>query len=386
MALSALMTYKCAVVNVPFGGAKGGVRIAPKSASIGFLERVTRRLTYELMRKRFIGPEVDVPAPDMGTGEREMAWIADTFKSHAPDSLNPLASVTGKPISMHGIPGRTEATGLGVVVALEQYFAHSDDAHSVGLSPGLAGKRVVVQGLGKVGRHAAQGLVERGAVVVGVSVSDGAICAPKGLDVGAVLAHRQEHGSLLTFPGARALLRPIEVLEQDCDILIPAAVERQITAENAGRIRAAVVAEAANGPVDADADAVLRERGRVVIPDIYANAGGVVVSFFEWVKNLSHISFERITRRYQALASQRLLDAVERAAGSTLGAEQRTALGATPNEVDFVRTALEDTLGVAYQQVRDLRRTRKLPDLRTAAYLLAIERVGSAYRESGIYP
>lgn len=385
-ALAALMTYKCAVVNVPFGGAKGGVRIDPRRSSPGFLERVTRRLTHELLRKRFIGPDVDVPAPDMGTGEREMAWIADTYKSQAPDSLNALACVTGKPLSMHGIPGRTEATGLGVVLALEQFLALPEDVGPLGLSCGLAGKRVVLQGLGKVGLHAARALGERGAVVVGVSVSDGAISAPDGLDVGAVLKHREEQGSILGFLGATDMPTPEAVLELDCDILIPAANEHQITGENAGRIRAAVVAEAANGPTDAEGDAVLRERGKVVIPDIYANAGGVVVSYFEWVKNLSHISFERITRRYQAMANRRLVDVFEPRLGRTLSEDEVDAICAAPDEVDFVRTALENTFSIAYEQLHVLRTARDLPDLRTAAFLLAIERVGAAYREAGIYP
>jgi glutamate dehydrogenase (NAD(P)+) len=386
IALAALMTYKCAVVNVPFGGAKGGVRVDPRQVSPAFLERVTRRLTHELMRKRFIGPDVDVPAPDMGTGEREMAWIADTFKSHAPDSLNTLACVTGKPLSMHGIPGRTEATGLGVVMAIEQFLAVPEDVRPLGLSAGLAGKRIVLQGLGNAGLHAARALEERGAVIVGVAVSDGALHAPDGLDVDAVLAHRRESGSILRFPGASDLAAPAAVLELDCDILIPAARERQITRENAGRVRAALIAEAANGPTDAEGDAVLRERGKVVIPDIYANAGGVVVSYFEWVKNLSHISFERITRRYQAISNRRLLDVFEPSLGRTLSAEEVGAICATPDEVDFVRTALENTLAIAYEQLRTLRTSRDLPDLRTAAYLHAIERVGVAYQESGIYP
>ncbi len=386
MALAALMTYKCALANVPFGGAKGGVRIDPRRASPGFLERVTRRYTHELMRKRFIGPDVDVPAPDMGTGEREMAWIADTFKSQTSEVLDSLACVTGKPVSLHGIPGRTEATGLGVAMALERFFARPEDVRPLGLAAGLSGKRVVVQGLGKVGLHAVRALLERGAVLVGVGVSDGALYARDGLDVDAVLAHRRERGSLQGFPGARELPEPSAILEQDCDILVPAAIERQITAENAGRVRAAVVAEGANGPVDAEGDALLREAGKVVIPDLYANAGGVVVSYFEWVKNLSHISFERMTRRYQEMTNRRLLDALEQLTGRSLPDETREAVCRPPKEIDFVRTALENTLAISYDRMCETLRTRSLPDLRTAAYLMAIERVGSAYLEGGIFP
>lgn len=386
MALAALMTYKCALVDVPFGGAKGAVRIDPRAESAAFLERVTRRYTYELTRKRFIGPDVDVPAPDVGTGEREMAWIADTYKSQAPDALNTLACVTGKPLSLHGIPGRTEATGLGVALALEQFFARPEDTQRLGLTPGLAGKRVVIQGVGKVGLHAARALGARGAVIVGVGASDAAVYAADGLDVDAALAHRRESGSLLGLPGAQDLPAPAAILEQPCDILVPAALEHQITAENAGRIRASVIAEGANGPIDSDGDAVLREAGKVVLPDVYANAGGVVVSYFEWVKNLSHISFERMTRRYQEMASRRVLGILEELSGNRASAEATETLSRPPRELDFVHTALENTLAITYEQMHETRHARDLPDLRVAAYVLAIERVGQAYLEAGIFP
>jgi glutamate dehydrogenase (NAD(P)+) len=386
MALSALMTYKCAVVDVPFGGAKGGVRIDPGRCSPAFLARTTRRYTSELIKKRFIGPDVDVPAPDVGTGEREMGWIADTYKSQGPDTLNALASVTGKSISMHGIPGRTEATGLGVVLALDQALSRADDLKATGLTTGIAGKRVLVHGLGTVGLHAARAAAERGAIIVGVSVSDGAVYAPDGLDPDAVLAHREERGSVLGYPGARDMEDPAELLEQDCDILIPAALEHDITATNAPRIRARVIAEGANGPIDAEADAVLQAAGKFILPDIYANAGGVIVSYFEWVKNLSHISFERMTRRYQELASHRLIDLLASRFSEPPSAEALALLDKPPDEIDFVRTALENTMARSYEQVHTLWKQRALPDLRTAAYLLALERVGGSYVETGIFP
>jgi glutamate dehydrogenase (NAD(P)+) len=386
MALAALMTYKCAVVNVPFGGAKGGVKVDPRAASPGFLERVTRRYTHELINKRFLGPEVDVPAPDIGTGEREMAWMADTYKSQSHGDLAALACVTGKPLSLHGIPGRREATGLGVALAVEQLLGNPEDAREAGLEPGIAGKRVVVQGLGKVGEHAARSLVERGAILVGVGVSDSAIYAEGGVDVDELLAHRREAGTLHGYPGATDLPSPQAILEQPCDVLVPAAIEHQITKENAGRVRAALVAEGANGPVDPDGDRILCEAGKVVLPDLYANAGGVVVSYFEWVKNLSHVSFERLTRRYQQLANRELVGVLESLTGRSLGEEQIERLCRAPDEIDFVRTALENTLEISYQHLRELQRQRDLPDLRTAGYLMAIERVGSAYLEGGIYP
>jgi len=386
MALAALMTYKCAIVDVPFGGAKGGVRVDPHECSPAFLERLTRRYTHELIRKRFIGPDVDVPAPDVGTGEREMAWICDTYQSQGTETLNALACVTGKSISMHGIPGRAEATGLGVAMALEQFFAVPEDAKGCGLTPGLAGKRVVVHGLGKVGLHAARAVAARGAIVVGVSVRDGAIYRSKGLDPDAVLEHRREAGTILGYPGAVDLPSPAAALEQSCDILIPAALEHEITAANAERVQARLVAEGANGPIDVQGDAVLRAAGRAVLPDLYANAGGVVVSYFEWVKNLSHISFERMTRRYHQLANDRLLGVLQGLASRPVASEDADSLCRPPNEIDFVRTALENTLAISYQRIRETKQRRDLPDLRTAAYLYALEGVGKAYLDAGIFP
>jgi glutamate dehydrogenase (NAD(P)+) len=386
MALAALMTYKCAVVDVPFGGAKGGVRIDPRRCSPAYLERVTRRYTRELLRKRFIGPDVDVPAPDVGTDEREMGWIADTYQQLGPDTLNARACVTGKAVAEHGIPGRQEATGRGVALALDQLLARREDARAAGLEPGLAGKRVAVQGLGKVGLHAARTVIELGGTLVGVGVSDGAIASKDGLDPDAVLAHREETGSLHGCPGAQDLPAPEAVLELDCDVLIPAAVQHQITQENVSRVRARVVAEGANGPVDPEADAALRESGRLVLPDVYANAGGVVVSYFEWIKNLSHVSFERMTRRYQELANRRLLGVLERMTGRAPAPEDLDALGRAPKEIDFVRTALENTLALSYEKIHETWKARDVDDLRTAAYLLAIEKVGEAYSEAGIFP
>lgn len=386
MALAALMTYKCAVVDVPFGGAKGGVKIDPRRESPAFLERMTRRYTAELIRKQFIGPDVDVPAPDVGTGPREMGWIADTYKAHGTNSLNALACVTGKAITMHGIPGRVEATGLGVTHALEQACDVGEDMKALGLSAGVAGKRVIVHGFGNVGFHAARTLAERGAVIVGASVSDGALYRADGLDPKAIIDFRHENGSLSGFPGAQYFSEPGQLLEQDCDILIPAALEHQITLDNVERVRAKIIAEAANGPVSPRADRALREQGRLVIPDIYANAGGVVVSYFEWVKNLSHISFERMWRRYQQLGNNRLLTVLEHATGHSASSEDRRLLCRAPEELDFVHAALEDTMGIAYQHLHACWRGRGVPDLRTAAYLLAIESVGRAYTEAGIYP
>jgi glutamate dehydrogenase (NAD(P)+) len=387
MALAALMTYKCALVNVPFGGAKGGIRIDPHSVSERFRERVTRRYTAELIKKNFIGPALDVPAPDYGTGEREMTWIVDTFQALNPTQLDAYACVTGKPISMHGIPGRREATGLGVYYGIQQAMAVAEDMKRLGLEPGLAGKRVVVQGLGNVGYHAAHfAQVQGGAAIVGIAEIEGGIHAPDGLDIDAVLQHRRATGSIIDFPGARNIDRSAEVLELDCDVLIPAALERQITAENAPRIQARVVAEGANGPVDPDGEKILLERGVFLIPDIFLNSGGVTASYFEWVKNLSHISFARMTKRQQEISNRRMVEMVEQVTGRTVSAPERRILTQGPNEIDFVYTALEETIAVAYREVREIWKARALPDLRTAAYLVAIARVGNCYLSQGIFP
>jgi glutamate dehydrogenase (NAD(P)+) len=387
MALAALMTFKCAIVNVPFGGAKGGVCIDPRSCSEDFRERVTRRYTAELAKKNLVGPSVDVPAPDYGTGEREMGWIADTFKALNPTQLDAFACVTGKPLSIHGIPGRREATGLGVYYGIHECTSRTQDMRALGLSPGLAGKRVIVQGLGNVGYHAAKFASEEGgALVVGIAEIEGGIYDPDGLDVEAVARHRRETGSLLDAPGKSRVLSSAETLEQECDVLIPAALENQITAENAPRIRARIVAEGANGPVDPAGEAILLERGVLVIPDIYLNAGGVTVSYFEWLKNLSHASFERMTTRYEEIASLRVLDTIERLTEKLLSADEKRTLAEGPKEIDFVYSALAETMEQSYQHVHDLWKRRGLPDLRTAAFCFAINHIANSYLSQGIFP
>jgi glutamate dehydrogenase (NAD(P)+) len=386
MALAALMTLKCALVDVPFGGAKGAVRLDPHAASPGFRERVTRRYTTELMRKNFIGPAVDVPAPDYGTGEREMAWIADTYNALRQNELDAPACVTGKPLSLHGIPGRREATGLGVYFGIREALSVAEDAAALGLTPGLAGKRIVVQGLGNVGSHAARFAQQDGeARIVGVAEIDGGIHAPHGLDVDAVLRHREQTGAIRDFPGARTLgTEP--TLELDCDILIPAALEGQIRSDNAPRIQARIIAEAANGPVTPEGEAVLLERGAFLIPDIYLNAGGVTVSYFEWLKNLSHVSFERMTHRHDEIMSLRTVELVEQLTGQRVAEWQRRPFAEGPREIDLVKSALEETMAIAYTQIRELWKRDKLPDLRTAAYRFAIERVAASYLARGIFP
>jgi glutamate dehydrogenase (NAD(P)+) len=386
-ALAALMTYKCAIVDVPFGGAKGGVRIDTKQYSVEDLEAITRRYTAELIKKNFIGPGTDVPAPDYGTGPREMAWIADTYSAFHPGQIDALACVTGKPVSQGGVRGRVEATGRGVYYGLREACDDLADMKALGLTRGLDGKRVVVQGLGNVGYHTAMFCQQHGAVVVAVAERDGAIVRADGLDVEAVSRHHHETGSIRDFPGARTLTPSSLALELDCDILIPAALENQITADNAGRIRAKIVAEAANGPTTAEAEAILLDRGVMIIPDIYLNAGGVTVSYFEWVKNLSHVRFGRVAKRYEESSFDRMLHAVEKATGTSFGEQERRVIVHGPEEIDLVNSGLEETMVNAHQRIRELaRRDPRITDLRTAAFLSALNKVAICYLELGIFP
>ena len=387
IALAALMTYKCTIVDVPFGGAKGGVQINTKNYSTAELERITRRYTYELIQKNFIGPGIDVPAPDYGTGEREMAWIADTYKSLSPDKLEGLACVTGKPMELGGIQGRTAATGRGVYFGIREACGFSEDMKALGLTPGLEGKSVVIQGFGNVGYHSAKFLEEGGAVIVGLADMSGAIYNPKGLGVEEVYQHRYETGSLLDFPRTTNLPTLADILEQECDILIPAALENQITHENAPRINAKIVAEAANGPTTPEADKILKAKGVWVIPDVYLNAGGVTISYFEWLKNLSHVRFGQLERRFEENRDRNLLKAMESVSGQRFSTTERDRLAHGATEEDLVDAALEETMVTAYDEIRrELKALGEAADLRTAAMVLAIHKVAGSYIQLGIFP
>ncbi|HEU5039672.1 MAG TPA: Glu/Leu/Phe/Val dehydrogenase [Gemmatimonadales bacterium] len=386
-ALAALMTYKCALVDVPFGGAKGGIRINPKKYSPAELERITRRFVFELVRKNFMGPGLDVPAPDVGTSSREMAWIADTYTQLRPGELDALGCVTAKPVSAGGIRGRTEATGRGVYFGTREACSVAGDMKALGLTPGLSGKRVVIQGLGNVGYFAARFFQAGGAVLVGLAESEGAIANPNGLDIEQVMTHRRERRSLLGFPGATDLARREDALELDCDILVPAALERQITAENAPRVKARIVVEAANGPTTLEADEILATRGVMVIPDAYVNAGGVTVSYFEWVKNLGHVRFGRMQKRFEEGAYARLLQAVEGVTGRhfTPAEIERVTQGAS--EEDLVNSGLEETMIGAYHPIRESwKQHGGAVDMRTAAMIVAIDKVAMSYEQLGIFP
>jgi glutamate dehydrogenase (NAD(P)+) len=386
-ALAALMTYKCAIVDLPFGGAKGAVQIDPKRYQVDELERITRRYTHELIKKNFIGPGTDVPAPDYGTSEREMAWIVDTYLALNPGALDGLACVTGKPIGEGGVRGRREATGRGLYFALREACGLAADMTPLGLTTGLDGKRVIVQGLGNVGFHAAKFCRDAGAVIVAIAESDGAIASSAGLDPDAVVAHRRERGSILGFPGARDVVPTASALELDCDILVPAAIENVLTKDNAVRIKAKIILEGANGPTTPEAEQIFRDRGMLVVPDVYANAGGVTVSYFEWLKNLSHVRFGRLEKRLEEADEARFVRALESLTGKSLADEERRMLIHGSDEQDIVNSGLEETMVVAYHAIREaLRQNPELGDLRAAAFRTAIDKIARSYLDLGVFP
>ncbi len=387
IALSALMTYKCAVVNVPFGGGKGGIKINPKNYSEEELERITRRYTVELIHKNFIGPSVDVPAPDYGTGAREMAWIADTYQTFVGKEIDALACVTGKPIPQGGVRGRTEATGRGLYFGVRETLNDLELMKKIGMAPGMEGKTVIVQGFGNVGYHAAKFLREGGAIITGIIEWDGAVINPNGIDVEALDAHRKATGSITNFPYATTIADGNSVLEHECDILVPSALESQITDRNAPNIKAKIIAEGANGPIVASAENLLLERGVLIIPDMYLNAGGVVVSYFEWLKNISHVRFGRMDKRFEESGNLRLVSVVERMTGKSLTTEERNLLIRGADEEDLVNSGLEDSMITAYHEIMHIWRSREnVKDMRTAAFISAIDKIAQAYFQMGIFP
>ncbi|KYP14301.1 Glu/Leu/Phe/Val dehydrogenase [Flavihumibacter sp. CACIAM 22H1] len=387
MALAALMTYKCAIVNVPFGGAKGGISIDPKKYTAYELEKITRRYTHELIKKNFIGPGTDVPAPDYGTGEREMAWILDTYMSMKPGEVDALGCVTGKPVTQGGVRGRREATGLGVFYGIREVCNMPDVMQRLGLDLGIEGKTVVIQGLGNVGYHAAKFFREGGAKVIAIAEFEGAIMNPDGLNEDEVFQHRKKTGSILNFPGALNLANSDDALELDCEILIPAALENVINGENAPRIKARVIGEAANGPLTPEADEVFAAKGTLVVPDMYLNAGGVTVSYFEWLKNLSHVRYGRLEKRFTENQNKNILNQIENLTGKKVAENHKIMIEHGPDEVDLVYSGLEETMITATREIMDCwKNNPSIPDMRTAAYVVAINKVATSYEELGIFP
>ena len=383
-ALAALMTYKCAVVNVPFGGAKGGICIDRRDYSQGEIERITRRYTFELIKKKFIGPGIDVPAPDYGTGAKEMGYILDTYRQFSSE-IDAEACVTGKPIPMGGIRGRTEATGRGVYFGVREACDNAEDMKALGLKTGLEGKTFIVQGLGNVGYHAAKYLIEAGAIMVGVSEFDGALYNENGIDLEALMTHRRQHEGQMKGFGDEELLPSPKALEMPCDILVPAALENQLHEDNAPNIQAKIIAEAANGPTTNKASKILQDRGALIIPDNYLNAGGVVVSYFEWLKNLSHVRFGRMEKRFEEGSMRRIMKVIEDATDKDFTQSEMESVAQGASELDLVDSGLEETMSDAYNEINELRKTHNI-DLRTAAFVSAINKVALIYEQMGIFP
>ena len=380
-ALAALMTYKCSIVSVPYAGSKGALKIDPKKYTIEELEHITRRFAQELDKRGLLGPGINVPAPDMGTGQRMMSWIADEYQKLHPSDINAQGCVTGKPVHFGGVEGRMEATGRGVQFGLQEFFRHQDDLAAANIDGALADKKIIVQGLGNVGYHAAKFLqLEDGAKIIAVLERDGAIINNQGLDIEEVSNFKLKHGKVEGFPDATFIKNGNEVLEHPCDIIIPAAMEGVITQENAPRIQAKVIAEAANGPVTYEADQILNERGIFIIPDAYLNAGGVTVSYFEWLKNLSHVRFGRMDRRFVEAQGQKIIEAIESGIGKDLHKSAKDKLLTGPEEVDLVRSGLEDTMRTAYAEIKEQYLSNdKINDRRTASYALAIRKIADIY-------
>ncbi len=387
MALASLMTYKCAIVNVPFGGGKGGIKINPRNHSAYELEKITRRYTAELVKKNFIGPGIDVPAPDYGTGEREMAWIVDTYTSLKPGEIDAAGCVTGKPVTQGGVRGRKEATGLGVFYGIREVCNMPDVMQKLGLAVGVHGKTVVVQGLGNVGYHSAKFFREAGSKVVAIAEYEGAIFDANGLNEEEVFQYRKKTGSILNFPGATNLAKSTDALELECDILIPAALENVINGENAPRVKAKIIGEAANGPLTPEADEIFSAKGVLVVPDMYLNAGGVTVSYFEWLKNLSHVRYGRMEKRFTENMNNHILGQIEELTGKQVTDKERSFILHGPEEVDLVHSGLEETMITATREIMEIWKSNpNIPDMRTAAYVCAINKVGTSYAELGIFP
>ncbi len=387
MALASLMTYKCAIVNVPFGGGKGGIKINPKKYSEYELEKITRRYTSELVKKNFIGPGIDVPAPDYGTGAREMAWIVDTYASLKPGEIDAAGCVTGKPITQGGVRGRTEATGLGVFYGIREVCSMPEVMQKQGLSVGIEGKTVVVQGMGNVGFYCAKFFREHGAKVISIAEYEGAIFNADGLNEEEVFAHRKATGSILNFPGATNLAINTDALELECDILIPAALENVINGQNAPRVKAKIIGEAANGPCTPEADEVFAQKGILCVPDMYLNAGGVTVSYFEWLKNLSHVRYGRMEKRFNENMNMQIIKQMEDLTGKSVGDSQKKQIVHGADEQELVHSGLEETMITATREIMDIWQSNPdIPDMRTAAYVSAINKVATSYAELGIFP
>jgi glutamate dehydrogenase (NAD(P)+) len=379
VALASLMTFKLATADIPFGGAKGGIAIDPKKYSIAEVERVTRRYAMELIKKNFIGPQIDCLGPDMGTNEQIMTWIKDTYqcwKGH--EDINSDGVCTGKFVNQGGINGRTESTGLGVYYGTKQLFSTPSFYKKVGLPAGLKNKTIVVQGFGNVGYWASKFFAQDGCKITTIIEYNSAIHNPEGLDIEAVLVHMKKNGTLAGFAGATEEnnVKPLEFMQKECDILIPAAVEKSIHKGNADKLRCKVVIEAANGPTTFQAEEILMRKGVICAPDLLLNGGGVTVSYFEWLKNLDHISPGRMTKKYEQKSQAKLLKALGYSEG-----EIDISEGA--DEIDIVYSGLEEIMTSAVRENWKYAVDNELC-FRDACLANAINKVYQCYKECGI--
>ena len=383
-ALASLMTFKCAVVDVPFGGAKGGLLIDPKKYDEESLERITKKYARELIRRGFLSPARDVPAPDVGTSPREMGWILDAYKSSRPDDINHMACVTGKSVDHGGIKGRQEATGRGVCEALKEFFRHPEEVRKANLKLGLENQTIIIQGFGNVGLNSAKALYANGAKIIGIAEREGGIFSEKGIDIYQLEEYKNDEHTILNFPNTEIIKNSIDLISYKCDILIPAALESVITFKNADTIQAQIICEGANGPITYRANKKLLEKGKVIIPDIYANAGGVTVSYFEWIRNTSHIRMGRLNKRYEEDRGEAIIKAIQNISDKKIPPDLIKQLVHGANEEDIIASGLEDTMRVAFQEMLNIKDKYNLDSYRMSAYAIALKKIEKSYLELGI--
>ena len=385
-ALAALMSYKCAIINVPYGGSKGGLKIDPTQWESRELEKITRRFAQELIKRDLISPSMNVPAPDIGTSSKEMAWIADEYRKIHPADINGSACVTGKPPSKNGLVGREEATGRGVQYIVREFFRNSDLLKLVKLDNDLSTKSFILQGLGNVGYHLSKFLTEDdGVKLIGISEFNGGIYNEDGINVEHAKKYFTKHNSFENYPKATFIKDSSLLLKRKCDILIPAARENVITEKNAEDISANLIVEAANGPISYKGNQILNRKKIFVIPDILANGGGVAVSYFEWVKNLRHIRFGRLEKRRNQIQLNNLIEAIESMTGKTMPAKYKTNFHDGIEEIDLIRSGLDDMMIDGFQSVKkEFIETDKITDFRTAAFKAAIEKIALSYDFIGL--
>ena len=382
-ALAALMTYKCAIVNIPFGGSKGGLKINPKNYSTEQLRTITKAFATKLINKGFISPALNVPAPDVGTSEREMEWIMETYKSLRPDDINYRGCVTGKPLHRGGIAGRTEATGRGIEEVIREIFRHPDIIKETGLKNELKHNNIVIQGFGNVGSNLAKHLYNRDkAKIIAIGERDGYLFNKNGIDINALNEFYKNNKCINNSKLGVFKNKPSELLEIDCDILIPAALENVITIENVDKIRCKLIIEAANGPTSFEADQKLYNKGIMIIPDIYVNAGGVVVSYFEWVKDISHIRFGRVEKRFQEQKILEIINLIDKKTNTKTDYDTIKNIVHGANEEDLAFSGLEDSMRNSFIEIYDIKKQIK-KSFRESAYYVSLKKLRNFYTSEG---